>query len=261
MPGDPISPLPASAPTGVTFRLRFLACCAAMAATAGALWAALAGAGCGECHQAGALLPGIPLAWIGVAFYATLAAETARAGLSRWTRSGFLAASGAHLGLLSLLAWEHIFCGRCLLTAAAALTGGLVSLAVRPRSGRWAAIKVAAALLATFGTIMTVRHLQRQAPQLPGDQAPAPVPTGHVRLVLYEREGCKHCLQFDEQILPRLKEEFGTTMEIEHRQPAIDMETPTIIVQGKGSREFVGLPEYESLESAIREMQGVPKPD
>jgi hypothetical protein len=235
--------------------MRLLACCAATAALGGSLWASLGGGSCGGCRQAAAMLLGIPLAWAGVVFYAALAAAVGWGGLSRWTRAGFYAASGVHVVLLTLLARERVFCGACVIAGTAALAGGALCLAVRPRAGRWAAAVFAAAALATLGGNMILRAVQAQHRTQLEDQlqrGARPVETGRVRLVVYEREGCKHCVQFEEEVLPRLQAALGGALEVERLEPTVTMETPTIEVHGKEVRVFVGPTDYEELESAVR---------
>ena len=240
--------------------MRWLACCAASAALAGSLWAALRGESCDGCRRASALLARVPLAWVGAAFYALLATAAAWGGLSRWTKAGFLAASGVHVILLALLARERVFCGTCIAVGAAALAGGVLSLAARPRAGRWAAAVFATAALATVGGSMTARFVQAQRETrllraLQQRGATRPVEPGHVLLVVYEREGCKHCFEFDDQILPRLEAAFPGVLEVECAEADLTMEAPVIELRGKTSRLFEGLPEYEELEEAVRSMR------
>jgi hypothetical protein len=239
---------------------RLLACTAATVALGGSLWVALASESCAGCRAASTLHSEIPLAWIGAAFYAVLAVTAGWGGFSRWTKAGFFAASGAHLVLLMLLARERIFCGGCVAAGLAAMTGGVASLAARPRAGRWAAAVFAAAGLVTLGGIMTARMVQAReeaqlARELLDGEQPGSTKAGHVRLVVYEREGCEHCLEFEEQVLPRLQAALGGTLEVERREATVAMESPTIEVLGKESRLFEGLPEYQELEDAIREMR------
>jgi hypothetical protein len=239
---------------------RLFLCCAATAAFGGSLWAAVGEGDCGECRQASSLLSGIPLAWVGAAFYGVLATAAGLGGLSRLIKAGFVAASGVHVVLLALLAWERIFCGACVATGIAALAGAVVSLAARPRAGRWAAAVFTAAALAALGGTLTARvfHAQnetRQTHKPQGGEQPAPIKAGHVRLVVYERIGCRHCIEFEERVLPRLEAAFGDALEVERRNPTLTMETPTIEIHGKGVRVFVGPTSYEDLDEAIQLMR------
>jgi hypothetical protein len=240
--------------------MRWFACCIAMVALGGSLWAAWSSSDCGGCRASSALLPGIPLAWMGAAFYAVLAVTAGGRGFSRWTKAGFFVASGMHVVLLTLLAQERIFCGGCVTAGAAALVGGSMSVAVRPRVGRWALAVVVAAGLVTLGGFVTVQMVQAQnearlMKELLEDQRPGFNRAGHVRLVVFEREGCKHCVEFEEQVLPQLTAALGGALQVERRKATLTMESPTIVVLGKGSRLFVGLPEYKDLEDAIREVR------
>ncbi len=238
---------------------RLLACGLAILALAGALWSAL-GESCGGCRASSSLLPGIPLAWMGVAYYVVLATTALRSGLSPWTKAGFFVASGVHAVLLTLLTQERIFCGGCVTAGAAALIGGVASALIPPRVGRWALAATVAAGLVTLGGFVAVQTIKAQdearlVRELLADQRPEFNRAGRVRLVVYEREGCKHCVEFEEQVLPQLKAAFGAVLEIDRRKATLIMESPTIVVLGKGSRLFVGLPEYRDLEDAIREMR------
>ena len=236
----------------------WLAFCAAGAALGGSLWAALGSAGCGGCRAAGELAAGVPLAWAGAGFYAGLMAATAWGGSGRWVRTGFYAASGVHVVLLIWLAGERMFCPACVLTGMAALAGGVVSLAARPRAGRWAAVVFGVAELLTLGGVMTMgaveeRHQALVQQRLLAGEGPAKA--GVVKLVVYEREGCKHCLEFEENLLPRLEAALGGALVVERYEAELDMESPTIVVVGKPNRVFQGVPEYAELEKAVREVQ------
>jgi hypothetical protein len=205
-------------------------------------------------------MPGIPLAWMGVAYYAVLVAIAGRGGLSRATKTGFLAASGVHVVLLTLLAQERLFCGGCITAGVAALIGGVASAVMPPRVGRWALAATVAAGLVTLGGFAAVLAIKAQdearlVQELPADQRPEFNRAGHVRLVVFERDGCKHCVEFEEQVLPQLKAALGPALEIDRRPATLTMESPTIVVLGKGRRLFVGLPEYQDLENAIRELR------
>lgn len=235
------------------------AICAATAALAGSLWAAL-GESCEGCRGTSALLARAPVAWLGVAFYAVLAAAVGWGGLSRWTKAGFFAASGVHFVLLALLAHQRVFCGACVAAGAAGLAGGVLSLAARPRVERWAAAVIAAAALATVGGSMTARFVQapgetRLLRELQQRGATRSVEPGRVLLVVYEREGCKHCFEFDDQILPRLEAAFPGVVKVERAEADLAMEVPTIEVRGKASHLFQGLPEYEELAEAVQSMR------
>ena len=87
-----------------------------------------------------------------------------------------------------------------------------------------------------------------------GEMPPSPL-AGTVKLVLYEREGCKHCINFEQNVLPVVRKSFADKLEIERRGAEVDMETPTIIVEGKSPRTFVGEVEAWELEEAIRASQ------
>ena len=194
---------------------------AAVVALAGSLWAALGTADCGNCHPFGQTATANALAWAGIAFYAILLAATVLRGPSPWTPPAFLAAAGVHIVLLALLAHERHFCPPCVLTGTAALLGALASLATRPRAARWAiAPLLAGALLASaWVAAMQPRQPAHPLPQSIAAIQPASTESSRVTLVLYEREGCKHCLDFEENILPEVTKALGGNFDVD-RQPA-----------------------------------------
>jgi hypothetical protein len=195
-----------------------------------------------------------------VAFYTLLTLTIAGWKHSRWTTAGFLAAAGVHAVLLALLFLQHAFCAPCITAGSAAFIGAAGSAAARPRPGIWRATAVfTAAALVTLAAVGIGKPFQDQATEVPqprpslfSQEAPA---NGRVTLILYEREGCKHCLDFEENVLPPIQRTFGDSLRIERRDAEIDMESPTIIVQGKAERKFVGEIDAPALEAAIREVR------
>lgn len=236
---------------------RWFLCGAALTAMAAAVWTGLARGTCGDCGRAGALLGGIPLSWIGAGYYAVLAAAAAHGGFNRFLRAGFIAAAGIHVVLLMVMAQEHIFCYGCVLTAAAAMAGGMVSLAAPPRTASWGAMIFAMAVVLGLGGLIALEPAGASTGPALAQEREAGGPSamgasGRVKLVVYEREGCKHCLEFEDDILPQVKKDLGDSFDVERRDADLTMETPTIIVEGNGTQEFVGVPQYQALEQAVR---------
>ncbi|HEY4328829.1 MAG TPA: hypothetical protein VGN88_03770 [Phycisphaerae bacterium] len=239
---------------------RIVACFAALIALGASLWAALRIGSCGACHGASALIPEIPVAWIGTAFYALLAITITRQKHPRWIALGFFAALGVHTVLLALLVREQVSCAACIMAGGAAMVGAFVNLAARPRPQVY--LPLSAFITAGLVTMVGIGaeylvHTPRETRQFPQSVAsqPASAAAGRVKLVLYERDGCKHCLDFEENVLPQLQQALGDTMDVDRQSAAIDMESPTIVVQGKSSRTFTGMTDEKTLEDAIREMQ------
>jgi len=251
-------PSPSGRPAS-PFASRLLPCAVAIIALAGACWASFGTADCGRCQRAAATFEKIPLAWVGVGFYAILAVVAGRFGLSRLTRAGFFVAAGVHLVLLALLAWQKSFCGPCILTGAAAFAGAILCLGVRPRSLTCTLVPFGVAALATLATVAV---LQARRPIHVYQHPVVGLPTAtseadRVSLVVYERDGCKHCVDFEERVLPQVNEALGKPISVERRDADLMMTTPTIVVQGKGgaTREFVGDTEANDLLDAIHALQ------
>ena len=132
------------------------------------------------------------------------------------------------------------------------------------RGSAWKAVRTLICYAVILGLGVSVgiianHHLQAQhaagkVSSSVAPQQPTAAP-GRVKLVLYERDGCKHCLDFEENVMPPLQEALGGKIDVERRPAEIDMETPTVIVEGRQSRTFVGSIDVRTLEDAIRELQ------
>ncbi len=252
-------PVPQDDLSGAWTAARALACGAALAALGASLWAALGIANCEACRGGSGLVPGIPVAWLGVAFYTLLASAIASRTHSRWATPAFFSALGVHAVLLVVMARQGRFCAPCAAAGAAAFLGAVISVTARPRPRMgFAAGFFLATVIATSGGVMAIRAFQNgRETGLPliVEIEQAAVPTARIKVLLYEREGCGHCLDFEQNVMPGLQQAIGTQVEFERLDPPIDMETPTLVVEGKTNRTFAGTIDEKEVENAVHELQ------
>ena len=148
-----------------------------------------------------------------------------------------------------------------MVTGVAALAGALLSLAQRPRNVSIAALLVVAGVATAAGGSVIVQIVNRQrAEELArgplAEEMDRPVAAGRARLVLFKREGCYYCEQMESEVISRLQKEFTEVLEIERREAADDMESPTIVVAGRKAQVLTGPPDYDTLRSAVVEALG-----
>jgi len=229
----------------------------------GSAWAAGFVSHCSACDRTSAVVPGVNLGLIGLAYYGALLAVLLWKGPNRVAVVGIHAAIGVHATLVAVLVARGIFCPPCALTALAALAaGGLAARSSRDHFRLALKLVPAAAVLAALA-IGGVRALAQErhhaAIGLAVRLATAtPVsPDREVRLVVYYRTGCHVCREFDEAVLPRLREEFGEAIEVEHVPAAPELSTPTIVVIGQTTPIlFEGLPSTTEIAQSIRDARG-----
>jgi len=240
---------------------RFLLAGGVATALAGAAWALVQGETCGTCSHAGRLVGGINLAALGVVYYVALLAAAWRAWKSPLVTGGILVAGGVHLSLAGMLLAHRIFCPPCFLAAAGALWACLVLVWLGDSATLWraAALVPVVALLTNVGAGTLRRQAEkrdrreaaRAAEKVLAERHSAA--NGRVRMVVYVRRDCSYCERFKSEAIPALRQEFGGRLEIEERPAWKGLPTPTIIVLGKESTLFPGLPdELAELHEAVR---------
>jgi hypothetical protein len=232
---------------------------------AGSLWALLVPPECESCRSAAALLGGVNLAALGIAFYALLLTGLILNRSSRWVVAGIFAAAGVHGVLLALLLFKRLFCPACLVTASGAITMAVVALAVYPRRFRRLVIILPLTAGLAMGGKLLLRSLQvdpetlaqkHVLTALQREEKDPPVERGTVRVLVYSRPTCPHCRQLDRQIMPVIRREFDRLLRVERRPAWKGLPTPTLIIRGERRTHLVGVRNAEALRTAIRFAQG-----
>ena len=238
------------------------------AALAGSAWSALTGAGCETCRHAAGLAGGLPLGWIGVAFYG---AALLMAGFSRRINRPLACAIGGaaavHMVLLAMLMGTGTLCGPCIATGLAALAvAGAVVWAERSHLEPMLLVAPLAAGLAVGG-IWTARLVQQAEYQRVAEEALAEVnsngelPTaGRARMIVFSREGCSFCETFERDVLPEVQRLYAARLKVEHRRATHGMAAPTILVLGDRNRSIVGLPTVKELSDTVATALGDSSP-
>ncbi len=200
-----------------------------------ALWSWCFGAGCAACHGAARLAGGLPLAPLGTAGYAILLACALVQPV--WLPLPLAAAVGVHLALLFALARARLACPACFVTAAAALSAALLVGPAAATALTLAAIPLAA--LATTAALHWGRRQWRlvalsQALSLAEHAWPADEPSDQVRILVYKRDDCAHCLLYEAMIRPALEQEFGDLLHFEERLARREkIDVPLMILQAR----------------------------
>lgn len=199
------------------------------------LWMAAYPRGCQRCGATSSLTGKLPIAPLGAAFYALLTAVGVY-GSPLALSAGLLAATGAHLGLVSILLRKRIACYPCLATAMMAWTA--TALTVRTAGHEiWI---LPASLLGTLVVVHFAGKLARYETTsvmmtLAAQVMAEPLTFGpdKARLVIYTRANCPICAYFKAVIRPALEEEFGEALLLEERDAdKLNMGVPVFFVTG-----------------------------
>ena len=211
---------------------------------------------CQTCKAAAGSAGGLPLAWMGFAYYGIcLILAFSPRPLAAPLVAG---ASGIHCVLMATLQRYRINCPQCRLTACAAfLATALTAVAQPGQVGAMLAILAAAAV----STRLLLPRLQRCAAKRMADQADrvladiatdaAPVTSGHARLIVLHKPNCPPCESVRSTVLPALTAQFQDRLEIEWRPVPPGMPAPTLLILGKRPMRFVGLPPISFVATAI----------
>jgi hypothetical protein len=235
---------------------------AALAAT----WGAVRGAGCGSCQGASEILPIQHLATLGTLYYCALFLVAIFSGPSIFVYSGVMIAAGVHGPLVALLIQSNLFCGPCILAAAAVAVAVGAAIVLTPSNAFRGSLLLpgTAFVVQTWilfsGAVPVDAQVRPSAEHIARDEfVSAPVEQGKARMVVYTRPDCGYCMQLERDVLPGIVREFGNRLSVERRSaealPGIP--TPTIILTGSERRRlFPGLPPEEDLRLAITSVMG-----
>lgn len=231
-------------------------------ALAGALWAWQVGTNCPACHEARLALGGLPLDLTGVVFYGVLSLLAWSAKTKPSVRVGTSAASGVHLVLLSLFLKQRVFCFPCSLSAFGAFlaAGGCSArndFAFR-RHGWPLPVAALVALLALVATQRAaIAGWRSQAERLLAEAVRGSQTNAGVRLLVFERPGCRHCERFRVELLPQITNTFGNRLAVEYQLAPTQLPSPTVFVVGLTNGTFLGVPSWPALSNAIERASGV----
>jgi hypothetical protein len=228
---------------------------------AGSLWSVIAPMECDSCEKASLLLGGLSIAPLGVLFYSHLMAVLIWRGSSRYVSWCVITAATIHILLLALLLSRRLLCPSCLLTAVGAFAMLGLSLVMDESNLRRAVLAVPLVLALSLAgrsllwRVMPNREVMRQRQvriALDREEREPPVSAGRVRLLVYFRPTCPHCRELDEKIIPVIRREFRSTVDIEYRHAWKGLVTPTVIVRGQHRTHLVGVRSADALRQAIR---------
>lgn len=225
------------------------------AALAASVWAAFTTVRCAACAAA-AKEVGVPLAPLGILYYAGLLAALGLWGLVPFTAAAILAAAGVHLALLAHLAAARVRCPACTAAAAAAWAAAGISLADQGWGWPAAALPATALGARLALPLLTQRTERRRLARLATVRetlaAEAHPPSGSLRLIVYKRETCNKCRILEKEILPPLAERLGERLTIERRPAGDRFPAPTVILLGGERRvAIIGLPDLEDFRQAL----------
>ncbi len=218
-------------------------------ALAGSIWSALGQASCDACKDAASLIGGHGLGWAGVAYYGALIAwGYFRQPMERVGIWATFAAAGAHIILVTLLFKAKLLCLPCATAATGALLAASACVFRREFRGAPEAWPLPVLALVVLSLVLSMQAARSREYARIGNRLLTavlaehqPQAPGRVRLVLYERAGCRHCADFERTCLPRLKAAFGGTLLVEKRAAPDGIPTPTAIVLGGHPAFVVGL--------------------
>jgi protein-disulfide isomerase len=207
---------------------------------------------------------------LGLLFYGQLLAVLIWRGPNRYSSACTLVAVAIHGALMILLLSRRIMCPSCLLTAAGACAMLAIQCALEPRTWRRAALiwPMAAAVMlagrfALKAPYVRLREQRRQVMvrqqfelALEREAREPPVAAGCVRILVYWEPTCPSCRALEAKVMPVIRREMGSRLEVVHRRPWNGIMTPTLIIRGRERTQFVGLPTVAQLREAITVARG-----
>jgi hypothetical protein len=146
--------------------------------------------------------------------------------------------------------------------AAGALALLGLGLGARP-GGRWplaAGLLLSALLAGGILALLSQRlnyKLQREltrAVELAREHGP--VPAGQTELTYFKRAGCSHCAAFERDILPALRQEFGSQLQVVEAAAWSGIPTPTLVIRGRFEALLYLDPTREEVQQLVREELG-----
>jgi len=225
------------------------------AALAASVWALRTSSHCPACAAAVREL-GLPLAPLGVVYYAGLLVALGLWGLVPLTEVAVEAAAGVHLALLAHLAASRAHCRTCVTTAVAAW--GAAGLVLGGQGIGWYAAALPAAAL---GTMLAVRFFARRTGRLrramlgaireilTKEAGPDP---GNLRLIVYKLDSCPRCRLVEKEVLPPLAAMLGERLSIERRPAGVRIPAPTLVfLSGARRVAMIGVPDGDDLREAL----------
>lgn len=208
--------------------------------------------GCGACRA------GVPLAGLGLVYYALLLAAHVFAPDGTLTRHGIVAAFSAHAGLVYLMSKHDQGCAGCMAAAAAAAVAFIARTWREPgrsfSSFAFLCPAVNVALLVVVSMVMTVSHAALASEA----SGPETADASAASVTIYELSGCVHCERLRAQTLPEVRQRFGARLAIRfvdaRLAPGIVAWTPTLVVRGpSGHRVLEGFQTVDQLLGALAE--------
>jgi hypothetical protein len=223
-----------------------------------AMWGWLLPARCGSCDGANALLGGMNLAPLGVAYYSIILGAAVLLGPCTFAFSGATVAATVHAVLLFLLFQRGVLCPPCIVAGLAAIGGMTVSFFMDAGNIGRASVTLP---IAAFASHLALFALGVVTPRIPPGDPPAAVredlhqnpdpQAGRAKMVIYTRSGCSYCEELERDVLPRICRTYESTLAVERRAAPEGLPTPTIVVTGKVRTVFPGLPPEKALERAV----------
>jgi hypothetical protein len=227
-------------------------------ALGGSIWSALGH--CKSCEGVNTALFGLPLGWLGVAFYTV----TLCLIIQRVPFVIFLLAfaAGVHAGLITVLIPSKTACLPCFTTAAGAwLAAGCAVIGLRPNLKKWTCIVLGSIVFVSAWTTQYMpaytRHVRIQATvndalSLILQENQNRPTSGTAKLIVFERAGCKYCEQLKNDVLPIVSEQYQSILSIETRSTPEMKIVPITIVLGHSKQwTQIGLVGPEKLNEAI----------
>jgi len=212
---------------------------------------------CGSCARAMASVHGIPLDYIGLAFYLTLgvATLTPLRGLALY---GVFPALGFHLFMVSEMRRDHHGCAVCLAVGGLCLVAALIS----QRLTRSMVVPALSILLGTIGARFLVTSFptdelaaQPALEKMLETERKQPVSPGDLMIYVFSKEGCSVCRHFWSEVAPQLQGDFGSHLQFKKMDPQdLSVPTPTFVVCSSYAPPTVitGLPPQANLASYLR---------
>ena len=229
-------------------------------AIASSAWGWVFSDSCSSCSRAKVSIGALPLSQIGVGLYSILLIASIIQSPPLLLSIGLGLGLGVHLYLTGLLIKTKTFCIACIVTALAVLLG-MIFLIVESidHVGTWTLMIPAIGAIIAWTTIRFSRNyfqIQQENNQYrlahTVVQETIPQSSTTVRMVVFKRTNCSHCLIYETVLRPAVEQNFGELVAIEER-PADNrpLDVPFIVVLGY-INAALSRPSYESLEMVLK---------
>lgn len=211
---------------------------------------------CGSCARATASIFGIPLDYLGLAFYFTLGVA-AFTPLRHFSMDGIFLGLGFHAFMVSEMFRDHHFCAVCLVVAglclaAAILAQRLSRRVVIPAVAIFLGVAGARGLMTSLPTAELAAHPVLQ--KLLEREQQKPASEGDLVVYVFSRDGCRVCREFWAKVAPSLQADFGAHLQIKKIDPQNhDVPPPTFVVYSSFATPKViyGLPPLGDLTTFL----------